>query len=338
LKITEINTNTHEKIIHCEDADSGLNCFIAVHNTKLGAALGGTRFWSYNSDEEALQDAVRLSEGMTYKNSLAGLDLGGGKAVINLTGAEKTPDLLRAYGRAVDSLNGMYITAEDVGCKPGDLEIIAETTEHTVNPRLGDPSPATSYGVLKAMEGALMVHKQYPKFNGIKVIVQGLGNVGFGLCEMLQRKGADVYGSDINPSAVQRAADAGVKIVHAARMFDDHYDVYAPCALGATVNEESIAKMKVEIICGSANNQLITPDMGELLRKKSITYVPDYLANAGGVINCYREFGIVATDFHTAAIIDDIYHRTVTCLKDAQRKATSPAVVADEMAEARLKS
>jgi len=336
MEIRELTVDTHEKVIHATDSKSGLDCYIAIHSTKLGPSLGGTRFWSYKSTPEALTDALRLSEGMTYKNSLAGLDLGGGKAVINLQDTEKTPELLRAYGEVVDSLGGTYITAEDVGCKPGDLEIIAETTKHTVNPRVGDPSPATSYGVLKAMEGALMVHKQYPSFKGIRVMVQGLGNVGFGLCEMLMQKGAMVYGSDINPEAVQRASDAGVSIVHQAHMFDGIYDVYAPCALGATVNDASIRMMKIDIICGSANNQLETPELARVLKAKGITYVPDYLANAGGVINCYREFGMVPTDFHTAAIIDGIYHRTVKCLKDANREATTSTAIADAMALSRL--
>lgn len=346
MEIKTLDINNYEKVIHATDADTGLNAFIGVHSTKLGPALGGTRIWKYESDDDALTDVLRLSEGMTYKNSLANLNLGGGKAVINLTGTEKTEALLKKFGEAVESLKGTYITAEDVGTTVPDMEIIKTVTDHVSSLQSGNPSPATAFGVFKAIQACFdfwLTPEVKKHWNGHcslqnkTVAIQGLGNVGYALAEMLAFHKMKIFGSDINEETCKRAAkELGVTIVGTDEIHKLDVDVFSPCALGATLNYDTIGDLKCKFICGSANNQLSIPEIGKDLMRMGVHYAPDYLVNAGGVMNIYREWGHVDTDFHTASMMEGIYDRTILCFKIGLEEGLPTNVVADMLAKQRL--
>lgn len=288
----------HEQVVFCHDPHSGLNAIIAIHNTTLGPALGGTRLWNYNSHEDAVIDALRLSRGMTYKAAISGLNLGGGKAVIIGDASKvKSEGLWRRYGKFVDSLNGKYITAEDVNTSAADMEYISlETDSVTGVPEYmggsGDPSPFTAYGVFVGMKASAKKVWGDDNLSGKKVLVQGVGHVGQYLVGHLVQEGAKVYISDINESKIKETVDkyGNVEVVAGDKIFDLEMDIYAPCALGATVNTESINKMKCPIIAGAANNQLEDENVhGPMLIEKGIVYAPDFLINAGGLINVSAE-------------------------------------------------
>tara|TARA_Y100000310_G_scaffold321360_1_gene378877 strand:+ start:2731 stop:3846 length:1116 start_codon:yes stop_codon:yes gene_type:complete len=335
-----------EEIISVIDRETGLDAYIAIHSTKLGPSLGGLRIWDYDTPEKHLKDCKRLAEGMTYKNSLAGLDLGGGKAVINLNGQKKTPEMLQAFGEALNTLNGQYITAEDVGSTLDDMLEIKKTTAHvsTVS-GAGDPSPATAFGVLVAMQAATEYYYNMEKIN--TVAIQGLGAVGMALAEMLYQKGVRLWVADIDESKTEYASKTfGASVVDTKDIHTVEVDVFAPCALGAILNAETIPELGAQIVCGSANNQLENPATdSKLFRVGSNTryvydrsiYIPDFLANAGGVINCAREFGDVATDFHVASMILDMKRRVYDCLSDAEDFKLSTHDAAMELAIERLK-
>jgi leucine dehydrogenase len=333
--------DAHEQVVFASDAESGLRAIIAIHDTSLGPALGGCRMWTYASHGEAIRDALRLSRGMTYKAALAGLPLGGGKSVIlGDAKQDKTPALMRAMGQAVDRLAGRYTIAEDVGTTVDDMVAIAGQTRHVVGlPRdkggSGDPSPSTAYGVFLGIRAAL-AERSIHKMDGVRVAVQGLGNVGWQLCRRLHEAGARLIVADIDQGRVDRAIkafgaeQAAPDCIHAAEA-----EVYAPCALGATVNVQSIPEIKANIIAGSANNQLATAQDGERLAAREILYVPDYAINAGGLIQVAGErFGDDAAA--TKRRLEAIETTVREIFEMARNRGITTAEAADRVAEKRF--
>ena len=331
----------HEKILFCQDQKSGLKAIIAVHNTVCGPALGGTRMWSYKSDQDALVDVMRLSRGMTYKNAISGLNLGGGKAVIiGDSHSQKSPELFMKFGEFVDSLSGSYITAEDVGINPDDMLQVSKTTRHVTGlpGKKGDPSPITAYGVYMGMKAALKFKNGTESLNGKKVLVQGIGHVGLYLVDYLNKEGAEIIISDINKSAIENVVKKyNCSIINPRDIYTAEMDVYAPCALGATVNNETIDKLKCSIIAGAANNQLLDEKQhGQQLFDKGIVYAPDYLINAGGVMNCYAEIHGIS-DKKVMEMAGNIYQTTLDILNKSQDENISTSLAANRIAEKRIK-
>lgn len=288
----------HEQVVFCNDEATGLKAIIGIHNTTLGPALGGTRMWNYTNEQEALTDVLRLSRGMTFKAAISGLNLGGGKAVIiGDAKTMKTEAFLRRFGKFVNSLNGKYITAEDVNMKTADMEYIAMETKHVTGlPESigggGDPSPVTAYGTYVGMKAAAKKVYGSDNLSGKKIIVQGVGQVGMHLVEYLVEEKAQVFITDISDEKVKAIAQKfGVKAIGQHEVYDLNVDIYAPCALGATLNDETIPQLKCSIVAGAANNQLKDEiKHGYMLIDRGITYAPDFLINAGGLINVYNEF------------------------------------------------
>jgi len=334
----------HEQVAFCTDPHTGLNAIIAIHNTVLGPSLGGTRVWNYANHQEALVDALRLSRGMTYKSALAGLNLGGGKAVLIGDASKlKNEAYWRRYGKFVNSLNGKYITAEDVNTSKTDMEYIGmETKFVTGKPEYmggsGDPSPLTSYGVYMGMKAAAKKAFGSDDLSGRKVLVQGAGNVGRYLMEYLVKDGAKVYTCDINESKLKEvtAMMPSIQVVDGDTIFDMEMDIYAPCALGATVNTESIAKMKCPVIAGGANNQLADENVhGPMLVEKGIIYVPDFLINAGGIINISIEIDGYNRE-RAYNTVSKIYDRALQIFDIAEKEGTHTQLAAMQAAEKRL--
>ncbi len=334
----------HEQVVFCHDPHSGLNAIIAIHNTTLGPALGGTRLWNYSSHQDAVVDALRLSRGMTYKAAISGLNLGGGKAVIIGDAATvKSEGLWRRYGKFVNSLNGKYITAEDVNTSARDMEYISLETEHVTGvPEYmggsGDPSPFTAYGVFIGMKASAKKLWGNDSLSGKKVLVQGVGHVGQYLVGHLIEEGAKVYISDINEAKIKETVDKfrSVEVVAGDKIFDLEMDVYAPCALGATVNTESIAKMKCPIIAGAANNQLADENVhGPMLVQKGIIYAPDFLINAGGLINVGAELDGYNRE-RVMGNVEKIYDRTLEIYKLSETENIHAQAAAMKLAEKRL--
>ncbi len=288
-----IHFDNHEQVVFSHDTASGLKAIIAVHNTNRGPALGGCRMWDYGSEEEAVTDVLRLSRGMTYKNALANLPFGGGKSVIIGDAKKaKTPAMMRAMGRMVERLGGTYIIAEDVGTNPDDMTEIRRGTPHVkgVKGEGGDPSPATAFGVFAGIEASVKHRLGKDTLDGVRVAVQGLGHVGYDLARQLRAAGADLVVTDIDMAALDRAAqELSAEVVGLDAIYDADVDVYAPCALGATVNGDTVPRLKAKIVAGSANNQLATDADGDALAARGILYAPDYVINAGGVIHIYHE-------------------------------------------------
>lgn len=293
----QIQKRDHEQIVFCSDRPSGLKAIIAIHNTNLGPALGGTRMWTYTTDEDALNDVLRLSRGMTYKAAVAGLNLGGGKAVIiGDPNKEKTEAMFRAFGRFVEGLAGRYITAEDVGTDVRDMEYVRMETKYVtgIDRALGgsgDPSPITAYGVYMGMKASMKVLTGNDSLKNKKVAVQGAGHVAQYVCDHLAKEGAKIFISDIFVEKVQKVAEKSkAEVIDPDMIYQVDADVFCPCALGAIVNDETIPKFKFKIIAGGANNQLADEQKhGHMLIEKGILYAPDYAINAGGLINVYNE-------------------------------------------------
>src|SRR6185437_870209 len=289
----QIQTLGHEQLLLSHDPSCGYFGIIAIHDTTLGPALGGTRFWQYASTDEAITDALRLARGMTYKSAVAGINLGGGKSVI--VGDNKRQDreaLFRAHGRFVETLGGRYITAEDIGTSPADMEYIKLETDHVAGllGLSGDPSPVTAYGVYVGMKAAAKVRWGSDSLSGKTVAIQGCGKVASHLAAHLHEEGAKLIVTDIDAEKVKRiVADTGARAVAPDEIYDQTADVYAPCALGATVNDDTLTRLKVQIIAGAANNQLAEDRHGDQLEQRGILYAPDYVINGGGVINVYGE-------------------------------------------------
>ncbi|MBL7717856.1 MAG: Glu/Leu/Phe/Val dehydrogenase [Flavipsychrobacter sp.] len=334
----------HEQVVFCHDPNSGLNAIIAIHNTTLGPALGGTRLWNYNSHQEGVIDALRLSRGMTYKAAISGLNLGGGKAVIIGDAAKvKSEALWRRYGKFVNSLNGKYITAEDVNTSAKDMEYISmETKSVTGVPEYmggsGDPSPFTAYGVFIGMKASAKKAWGNDSLAGKKVLVQGVGHVGQYLVGHLVDAGAKVYISDINEARIKETTDKfrAVEVINNADIFNLDMDIYAPCALGATVNTESINAMKCAVIAGAANNQLaVETEHGPMLVKKGIIYAPDFLINAGGLINVGAELDGYNRE-RVMGNVEKIYDRTLEIFDVAEKDGIYTQAAAMKIAQKRL--
>ena len=340
---TQLSTFGHQKVVFCSDPATGLKAIIAVHDTTLGPALGGTRMWSYKTEQEALRDVLRLSRGMTYKASITGLNLGGGKAVIiGDSRTDKTEAMMRRYGRFIKNLNGAFITAEDVGTSPKDMEYIRMETEHVTGvPESlggsGDPSPVTAKGVFMGIKAAVKEVYGTDSLAGRTVAVQGIGNVGENLVALLREENSKVYISDINEERLGGVAKKyGAQAVANNSIYELDVDIYAPCALGATVNSETIEKLKCAIIAGAANNQLADEDIhGRLLLEKGIVYAPDYLINAGGLINCYSEIAGFSKK-RTMQLAENIYEATRNVLKKSKSENIPTHEAANKIAEKRI--
>ncbi len=300
MDITQVATDTHETVLRIHDAALDLTGFIAVHSTRLGPAAGGLRMRPYGSEQEALTDVLRLSEGMTYKNAAAGLPLGGGKAVILGDAAQKTPQQLLAFARAIDTLQGRYWTAEDMGMSPQDMSLMAQETKFVAGlphgPHAsGDPSPVTARGIFNAIKTTARHRFGTPDLAGRRVAVQGLGHVGAHLCSLLHGAGAKLIVSDIDADRVAQAKTAfNAETASVAGIMTVQADIFAPCAIGAILNADTIAALNVAVVAGGANNQLATADDGARLHERGILYAPDFVANGGGIINVATE--ILAID------------------------------------------
>ena len=342
MEIAEKLTKTdHETVLIGRDAASGYHGIIAVHSTALGPAVGGTRFWNYATEDEALTDALRLSHGMTYKNALAGLPLGGGKSII--IGDNKTRNreaLLRAHGRFVDTLKGRYITAEDVGTSPADMESVRTETQYVAGllGRSGDPSPFTARGVFRAIQASAKFLWNRDELAGVTVALQGCGHVGYNLAKLLHEAGAKLVASDVDEQNLSRVVkEFGAEMVHPNEIFSVDADVFAPCALGGVINDRTIPELKVQIVAGAANNQLLEERHGEMLRARNILYAPDYVANAGGVFNGTRELlGWKPED--ALRKIDEIYDTTLRIFESARAEGLTTNKAADRLAEERLRN
>lgn len=309
----------HEQVMYFNDKETGLKGIIGIHNTVLGPSLGGCRIWNYENESDALWDVLRLSRGMTFKSSISGINLGGGKAVIIGNPKVKRDEAFwRRFGKFVDSLNGKYITAEDVGTSTDVMSIVMQETKHVTGKPIsaggtGDPSPFTAYGVFLGIKASVKQLTGNDSMQGKKVAVQGVGHVGYYLVGHLIKAGAEVYVCDINQANLEQVSKEypSVKVVSPDAIYGLDVDVYAPCALGATVNGNTISQLKCSIIAGAANNQLADENVhGQLLLDKGIIYAPDFLINAGGVINCYREIHHLSEQ-QTMDLIDNIYSRTL---------------------------
>jgi leucine dehydrogenase len=339
----QLETCGHQKVVYCSDPDTGLRAIIAIHDTTLGPAIGGTRMWSYKSEQEALQDVLRLSKNMTYKASIAGLNLGGGMAVIiGDSRKDKTEALLRKFGRFIKNLNGEFITAEDVGTNPRDMEYIRMETEHVTGvPETmggsGDPGPVAAMGVYMGMKAAIKELYGNDSIAGRSVIVQGIGHVGEQLVKLLREENAKVYVSDINDDRKRQVSKKyGAEAISNNSIFDIGADIYAPCAMGATINTQTINKLQCAIIAGSANNQLQDEALhGQMLLDKGILFAPDYVISAGGIINCYSEL-MGYSKKRTLQLTENIYDATRNVLKLSKAENISTIDAANKIAEKRI--
>ena len=333
----------YEELHFVQDRASGLKAIIAIHDTTLGPALGGTRMWTYESEEEAIKDALRLARGMTYKNAAAGLNLGGGKAVlIGDPRKDKSEEKFRAYGRYIQGLNGRYITAEDVGTTVDDMDIIYEETDFVtgVSPAFGssgNPSPVTAYGVYRGMKAAVKESFGDDSLEGKTVAIQGFGNVAEHLADYLVKEGARLIVTDIRKDAVQRAVEKyGAKVVDPDDIYSVDCDIFSPCALGGILNDQTIPQLKAKVIAGSANNQLQENRHGDLLYELGIVYAPDYVINAGGVINVADEL-LGYNRERAMKKVEQIYHNLEKVFAISKRDRIPTYVAADRMAEERIR-
>ena len=335
----------HEQIVFCHDEPTGLKAIIGIHNTTLGPALGGTRMWDYATEEEAAIDVLRLSRGMTYKAAISGLNLGGGKAVIIGDASKmKNEAFLRRFGKFIDSLNGKYITAEDVNMKTSDMEYVAMETKHVTGLPIemggsGDPSPVTAYGTYVGMKAAVNKAFGTDSLSGKKIAVQGVGQVGMYLVDHLVKEGAKAFITDISEEKLKLVAQrTGAKVVGMDEIYDLDVDVYAPCALGATINDQTISKLKCAVIAGAANNQLKDETRhGNMLLDKGIVYAPDFVINAGGIINIYSELKGAYNKELAYKWTDKIYDTCTNILNEADTDKVTPQEAAMQLAEKRIK-
>ncbi|KPL59658.1 branched-chain amino acid dehydrogenase [Rossellomorea sp. SC111] len=332
----------YEQLVFCQDEASGLKAIIAIHDTTLGPALGGTRMWTYESEEAAIEDALRLAKGMTYKNAAAGLNLGGGKTVIiGDPRKDKNEEMFRAFGRYIQGLNGRYITAEDVGTTVADMDLIHEETDYVtgISPAFGssgNPSPVTAYGVYRGIKAAAKEAFGTDSLEGKTIAVQGIGNVAYNMCRHLHEEGANLIVTDINKEAVQRAVDEfGAKAVDINDIYGVDCDIFAPCALGAIINDETIPQLKAKVIAGAANNQLKETRHGDAIHEMGIVYAPDYVINAGGVINVADELYGYNSE-RAMKKVEQVYNNVERVIEIAKRDNVPTYVAADRMAEERI--
>ncbi|MBM7701601.1 branched-chain amino acid dehydrogenase [Metabacillus iocasae] len=339
-----METYDYEQLLFCQDKESGLKAIIAIHDTTIGPALGGTRMWTYDTEASAIEDALRLAKGMTYKNAAAGLNLGGGKTVIiGDPRKDKNEEMFRAFGRFIQGLNGRYITAEDVGTTVEDMDIIYQETDYVtgVSPAFGssgNPSPVTAYGVYRGMKAAAKEAFGTDSLEGKVIAVQGVGNVAYNLCRHLHEEGAKLIVTDINKEAVQRVVEQfGAKAVDPSEIYSVDCDIYAPCALGATINDETIPHLKAKVIAGAANNQLKETRHGDLIHELGIVYAPDYVINAGGVINVADEL-IGYNRERALKKVEGIYDNIASVFEISKRDGIPTYLAADRLAEERIET
>ncbi len=341
----QVSFDNHEQVVFCNDKDTGLKAIIGIHNTVLGPALGGTRMWNYNNEWEALNDVLRLSRGMTFKSAITGLNLGGGKAVIiGDAKTQKTPELMKKFGEFVHSLSGRYITAEDVGMETSDMDTVREVTPYVTGISesiggAGNPSPITAYGVFMGMKAAAKFKFGSDVLEDKTIFVQGIGNVGEALVEHLVNEGANVTISDISKERLESIRDRyGVTIYNGNDLYSEAMDIYAPCALGATINNDTIHKLQAKVIAGAANNQLEIEEIhGKILQERGIVYAPDFLINAGGIINVYAEL----ENYGKPEIMrktENIYNTTLEILKKAEHDGITTNRAALDIAQERIET
>jgi leucine dehydrogenase len=334
----------HEEIVYCYDRDSGLKAIIAVHNTTLGPALGGTRMWPYASEEDALIDVLRLSKGMTYKAAAAGLNLGGGKAVIiGDPKKDKTEFLFRTFGAYVNSLNGKYITAEDVGTSVQDMSyVFMETPYVTGIPKSfggsGDPSPYTAHGVLMGIKAAVKTKFSSDTIKGLRINVQGMGSVGSHLVDYLVKEGAVIGVADIDKERVKKIVDKyGVSAISPEDVVTSECDVFAPCAMGAVINDKTVGKLRCKVVAGGANNQLAELKHGDQLMELGILYAPDYVINAGGLMNVFVELEGYSAERATEKTTQ-VFDNLIQVFQISRDDGISTQKAADRLAEKRIKN
>jgi len=339
----QLSFDNHEQIVFCNDKDTGLKAIIGIHNSVLGPALGGTRMWNYTNEWEALNDVLRLSRGMTYKSAITGLNLGGGKAVIiGDAKTQKTPELMRKFGEFVHSLSGRYITAEDVGMVTADMDTVRDVTPYVTGISearggSGNPSPVTAYGVYMGMKAATKYQFGSDKLEGKKVLVQGIGHVGETLVDYLTKEGALVQITDINLDRLIEVSNKyGASIFSGDDLYNADVDIYAPCALGATINDDTVYKIKAKVIAGAANNQLANENVhGPILQERGIVYAPDFLINAGGIINVYGEIAHYGKE-EAMRRTENIYNTTLEIFDYALKNKLTPQKAAMALAEIRI--
>lgn len=343
LSFEQLYSLGHEQVVFFSDPSCNLKAIVAIHNTVLGPALGGTRMWPYKSEEEALYDVLRLSRGMTYKAAVSGLNLGGGKAVIiGDPEKDKSEALFRSYGRFIESLNGRYITAEDVNISVENIEHVFTETDHVVGVAQihggsGDPAPYTARGVFRGMEASCVKMFGDKSLNGKVVAIQGVGAVGHHLVEILHKHGAKILFTDINKNNIQKLKEdfPSAEFVNPDDIYSVNCDIFAPCALGATINDRTMPQLKCKIIAGSANNQLAEDRHGQELRERKILYAPDYLINAGGLMNVSTEYEGWS---HTKSkrMVDTIFEKTLEIFEISDERNITSNKAADIVAERRL--
>lgn len=339
MEITELQIPGYERVASATEAD--YRGFVAIHSTRLGPAVGGTRVWRYASDEAAIQDLLRLARGMTYKNALAGIPFGGGKSIVlRRDGEIDREKTFRAHGRFVETFGGAYITAEDVGTSPADMEFVRMETSHVAGllGKSGDPSPVTARGVFRALQAAAQYRWGSDDVSGRTVALQGCGNVGYHLAANLHKAGAGLIVADVDPSKVERVMkEFDAHAVPPQEIYSAEANIFAPCGLGGIINDETIPQLKVEIVVGGANNQLLEPRHGDELDRLGILYAPDYAANAGGMISGCRELlGWEAS--RSAAKVDEIYDTLIGIFRMAEAEGIPTYKAADRLAEKRLRS
>lgn len=341
LKIQETKEQGFEKVLIAENPNAGLSAIIAIHNTNLGPACGGIRMLPYASQSEALQDVLRLAKGMSYKSALAGINFGGGKSVIIGDPSKKSEGLFHAFGEFVETLKGKYIAAKDMNITSPDLALVKQKCRHVLGVEgepgtSGDPSPVTAFGVFRALEATLEFLTGSKKMNGLRVAIQGIGHVGYSLAEHIKKAGGEIWVTDTNPKAVEKAQkELGAKFVSLEEIYELDCDIFAPCARGAVLNELTIPKLKVKAVVGAANNQLATTQDGIRIHERKIIYAPDYAVNSGGIINIFIESG--GYDPNRALKKTDEIYRTMKEVFERSKKTGKPTFeVADQLAEERL--
>ncbi len=339
MNINELPIKGHERLAACTDGD--YHGLIAIHSTLLGPAIGGTRFWRYRNQDEAINDVLRLARGMTYKNALAGVPFGGGKSIIlKQNGPIDREAIFRAHGRFVETFGGRYFTAEDVGTSPDDMEYVRKETQYVAGlmSGSGNPSPVTARGVFRAMQAAARYRWGSDSLEGRTVAIQGCGSVGYYLASYLRKAGADLFATDVDEGKVEKVVnDFGAMALGPDDIYYADADIFAPCALGGVLNDDTIHALKVEIVAGAANNQLLEPRHGDELAALDILYVPDYAANSGGVINGCRDL-LGWNTAQSAAKVDEIYDTVFNIFEMAAAEGIPTYKAADRLAEERLAS
>ena len=343
--VSYMEEHGHEQLMVFGDASTGLRGAIAIHDTTLGPALGGLRIWPHATEQDAIMDVLRLSEAMTLKSAAAGLDLGGGKAIIMRNAArDKTEALLRSFGTKVDSLNGKYITTEDVGTTTADMQWVARETDYVTglppeSGGSGDPSPMTSYGLYQGLLATAQYLWGSDDLSGMRVVLMGLGKVGNYLLPYLKGEGAVIYGTDIDQDRVERAqSQFGLVPISPDEIFNYECDIFVPCALGGILNDETVPQLRCKAVCGGANNQLLEPHHADDLAARDILYAPDYIVNAGGVINVFHEIGRSYSPEEARRKTGQIYNTLTTVYENAKAESISTDEAARRIALSRIDS